>query len=56
MNTTPAMTADRTIAELNDGIFNLKMKKAPAEDGVCHEVIRHMDPAARKKLQSVLEH
>lgn len=25
------------------------MKTAPAEDGICNEMIKHMGPAARKK-------
>jgi ribonuclease HI/uncharacterized protein YaaR (DUF327 family) len=46
----PPMTADFSMAELNDAISRLKVKKAPGKDGVCNEMIKHLGPAARQKL------
>lgn len=46
----PSMTADFGMAELNDAISRLKLKKAPGKDGVCNELIKHLGPTARKKL------
>ena len=46
----PPMTADFSMAELNDAISRLKVKKAPGKDGVCNEMVKHLGPTARKKL------
>nr|KAG5698663.1 hypothetical protein BaRGS_022551 [Batillaria attramentaria] len=47
---TTAMTSDLSLAELNDAIRRLKTKKAPGKDGICNEMIKHLGPAARRKL------
>nr|KAG5707272.1 hypothetical protein BaRGS_000046 [Batillaria attramentaria] len=44
------MTSDLSLAELNDAIRRLKTKKAPGKDGICNEMIKHLGPAARRKL------
>ena len=44
------MDSDLTLAELDDAIRRLKCKKSPGKDGVCNEMIKHLGPAARKKL------
>nr|KAG5712205.1 hypothetical protein BaRGS_014555 [Batillaria attramentaria] len=44
------MTSDLSLAELNDAISRLKTKKAPGKDGICNEMIKHLGPAARRKL------
>ena len=44
------MEEDLTMAELNDAIRRLKMKKAPGKDGVCNEMIKHLGTTARRKL------
>jgi ribonuclease HI len=49
-NPPPSMTSVFTMAELNDAITRLKIKKAPGKDGVCNEMIKHLGPAARQKL------
>ena len=46
----PAMSLELTIEELNDAILKLKTKKAPGKDGIFNEMIKHLGPAARKKL------
>ena len=46
------MEEDLTMAELNDAIRKLKMKKAPGKDRVYNEMITHLGTTAKENYLS----
>ena len=53
---TPSMTSEFSIYELNCATRQLKNKKAPGNDGISSEMIRHLGNVAKQKLMDIYNH